>query len=150
MRQRTVSAATAQTHELAAQLRVVFGALSRKIRERARSDGLSNPQKAVLLRLESDGPSTVSDLARAEGVKPQSIGQTVAGLRAAGLVEAGPDPADRRKTQLRLARAARQRALVLRSAHEDWLFGILEARFSPQEREQLRAAIDLLHRFVQP
>jgi DNA-binding MarR family transcriptional regulator len=150
MRRQTVSVATAQTHELAAQLRVVFGALSRKIRERARIDGLSNPQKAVLLRLESDGPSTVSDLARAEGVKPQSIGQTVAGLRAAGLVEAGPDPADRRKTLLRLARAARQRALVMRAAHEDWLFGILETRFSPQEREQLRDAIDLLHRFTQP
>lgn len=150
MRQQTVSTATAQTRELAGQLRVVFGALSRKIRERARLDGLSNPQKAVLLRLESGGPSTVSALARAEGVRPQSIGQTVADLRAAGLIEAGPDPADQRKTLLRLASAARQRAVVLRAAHEDWLFGILEARFSPQEREQLRDAIELLHRFVQP
>src|ERR1700757_66143 len=100
MREQTVSATTARTHELASQLRVVFGALSRRIRERARLDGLSNPQKAVLLRLEKDGPSTVSDLARAEGVKPQSIGQTVAGLRAAGLIEAAPDPIDGRKTKL--------------------------------------------------
>jgi DNA-binding MarR family transcriptional regulator len=150
MREQMASAATAQTHELAAQLRVLFGALSRRIRERARFDGLSNPQKSVLLRLESEGPSTVSDLARAEGVKPQSIGQTVAGLRAAGLVEAAPDPADRRKTLLRMARAARQRALVLRAAHDDWLFGILESRFTPQERDQLRDAVELLHRFVKP
>ncbi|HEY1926565.1 MAG TPA: MarR family transcriptional regulator [Caulobacteraceae bacterium] len=150
MREQTASAATAQAHELAAELRVLFGALSRRIRERAQLDGLSNPQKAVLLRLESGGPSTVSDLARAEGVKPQSIGETVAALRAAGLVEAAPDPADGRKTLLSMAHAARQRALVLRAAHDDWLFGILETRFTPQEREQLRDAIDLLHRFVQP
>ena len=150
MRQQTVDAATSQTYELAGQLRVVLGALSRKIRERARFDSLTNPQKTVLLRLEREGPSTVSALAVAEGVRQQSIGQTVAGLRAAGLVEARPDPGDRRKTLLRLTRAARQRALITRAAHEDWLFGILDARFTPQEREQLRGAISLLHRLVQP
>jgi DNA-binding MarR family transcriptional regulator len=72
----------------------------------------------------------------------------VAGLRAAGLVEAKPDPDDRRKTLLSLTRAARQRALVTRAAHEDWLFSVLESRFSPKEREQLRDAIGLLHRLV--
>ena len=150
MGQQAIDAATGQTYELAGQLRVVLGALSRKIRERARFDGLSNPQKTVLLRLESDGPSTVSALASAEGIRQQSIGQTVAGLRAAGLVEAKPDPGDRRKTLLSLTRAARRRALVTRAAHEDWLFMILESRFTPQEREQLRDAIGLLHRLVQP
>jgi hypothetical protein len=30
-------------------------------------------QKAVLSRLEKDGPATAADLARAEGVKPQSM-----------------------------------------------------------------------------
>ena len=139
-----------QNYELAGQLRVVLGALSRKIRERARFDALSNLQMTVLLRLESDGPSTVSALARVVGVQPQSVGQTVAVLRAAGLVEATPDPSDGRKTLLRLTRAARQRALVTRAAHDDWLFRILESRFSPHEREQLRDAIGLLHRLVQP
>src|SRR5579859_500539 len=130
MSRQALKAATSPTHDLAAQLRVVLGALSRKIRERARFDGLSNPQRTLLLRLESEGSSTVSDLARAEGVQPQSIGQTVAGLRAAGLVEATADPGDRRKTLLRMTRAARQRAIVTRAAHEDWLFGVLESRFT--------------------
>jgi len=150
MSRQALKAATSPTHDLAAQLRVVLGALSRKIRERARFDGLSNPQRTLLLRLESEGSSTVSDLARAEGVQPQSIGQTVAGLRAAGLVEATADPGDRRKTLLRMTRAARQRAIVTRAAHEDWLFGVLESRFTPQEREQLRDSIGLLHRLLQP
>ena len=150
MRQQAVNAATSQNYVLAAQLRVVLGALSRKVRERARFDGLSNPQKTVLLRLEREGPSTVSALARAEGVQPQSVGQTVAGLRAAGLVEARPDPSDRRKTLLRLTRAARQRIVVTRAVHDDWLLRILESRFTPQEREQLQGAIELLHRLVQP
>ena len=150
MRQQAVDAPTSQNYELASRLRVVLGALSRKIRERARIDGLSNPQKTLLLRLESEGPSTVSALARAEGVQPQSVGQTVAGLRAAGLIEATPDPSDRRKTLLKLTRTARRRALLTRAAHEDWLFMILESRFSPQEREQLRDVISLLHRLVEP
>ena len=45
-------------------------------------------------RLEKDGPATASSLARAEGMRPQSMGAVVAALESAGLMRGAPDPTD--------------------------------------------------------
>src|ERR1035438_2763939 len=59
---------------------------------------LTPSQVSVLLRLEKDGAATVSGLARAEGMRPQSMSSIVASLEDAGLVSGIPDPNDGRKT----------------------------------------------------
>src|SRR6202046_4467373 len=59
-------------------------------------------QKAVLSRLEKDGPATAADLARAEGVKPQSMGTALALLEKMGLVERKAHPTDGRQINLKL------------------------------------------------
>ena len=51
-----------------------------------------NHSFAVMAAYE-EGPATVTSLARAEGVRPQSMGATVAALQEAGLVGGAPDPA---------------------------------------------------------
>ena len=64
---------------LAGELRVVVGKLTRRMREHSRAGDLTSSQKLVLLRLERDGSATVSTLARAEGVRPQSMATTPSG-----------------------------------------------------------------------
>src|ERR1700733_9866705 len=89
---------TARASALAAELRIVMGALSRRLREQADIGDLTSAQKSVLLRLERDGPMTGSVLARAEAMRPQSMGAIIAALEAAGYVAGAPDPLDGRKT----------------------------------------------------
>ena len=76
---------------LAAELRIVAGALSRRLREQGDVGDLTSAQKSVLLRLERDGPTTGSALARAEAMRPQSMGAIIAVLETAGYVTGTPD-----------------------------------------------------------
>src|ERR1700679_141291 len=109
---------SARASALATELRIVAGALSRRFREQADMGDLTSAQKSVLLRLERDGPATGSALARAEAMRPQSMGAIIAALETAGYVAGTPDPADGRQTIISLtdrfrawvsaARAARQ------------------------------------------
>ena len=56
------------------------GDLVRRLRAEGNPDGLSWSQTAALGRLARGGPATTADLARAEGIKPQSMGSTMAAL----------------------------------------------------------------------
>src|ERR1700750_1808877 len=87
---------------LAGELRVAISKLVRRAREQVSAGDFTNSQKSVLLRLERDGPATVSMLARAEGVRPQSMRVTVAALEAAGAGGGKPDPRDGRQTLFHL------------------------------------------------
>lgn len=66
-----------------------------------KADEVTASQTAALGRLLRHGESTVADLARAEGVRPQSMGATVQALVDLGLVERRPDPRDGRRTLVR-------------------------------------------------
>jgi DNA-binding MarR family transcriptional regulator len=98
----------------------------------------------VLLRLERDGPATVSMLARAEGMRPQSMRITVAALEAAGAVRGKSDPQDGRKTVLSLTPSFVKTLKTGRAAADDWLIRALKAQLAPREQEQLAAAVRLL------
>jgi DNA-binding MarR family transcriptional regulator len=133
---------------LAAELRVVLSKLSRRLREQANAADLTGAQKSVLLRLERDGPATLTVLARAEGVRPQSMGATISSLEAAGYVTGSPDPADGRQTILTITDDCREWIKAAREAREDWLFRALRTKLAPAEQEQLAAAIELLQRLA--
>jgi len=135
---------SAQPATLAGELRVVLSKLKRRLREQAGAGDFTNGQKSVLLRLERDGPATVSMLARAEGVRPQSMRITVAALEAAGAVGGTPDPKDGRQTFFSLTPAFLKIVKTGRTAREDWLFSALQQRLSVREQEQLAAAVRLL------
>ncbi len=133
---------------LAQDLRALLGKLKRRLREQANVGDLPPSQVSVLLRLEKDGPATASSLARAEGMRPQSIAPVIAGLESAGLVSGAPDPADGRQTLLSLTDACRKRAEEGRAARQDWLTRTLQARLSPEEQDKLTEAVELLKRLV--
>lgn len=82
-----------QSAALAAELRISLGKLIRRLREQTHPNDFTSAQKSVLLRLDRDGPSTVSALARAESVRPQSMRITVAGLETMKAIRGKPTPA---------------------------------------------------------
>jgi DNA-binding MarR family transcriptional regulator len=134
---------------LAAELRVLIGQLRRRLREQTNLGDLTWSQVSVLSLLERDGPATVTALARAEGMRPQSMGATVASLQEAGLVSGSPDPADGRQTLLTLSATGREWIKAGRAAREDWLSRAIQTKLAPAEQEKLAAAVELLKRLVE-
>ena len=134
--------------DLAQGLRALMGRLKRRLREQAHVGDLTPSQVSVLLRLEEDGPATASSLARAEGMRPQSMGPIIAALEGAGLVRGGPDPTDGRQTLLSLTDACRKWIEDGRAARQDWLTRALQAHLSPEEQDRLAEAVGLLKRLV--
>jgi len=133
---------------LAAELRIVLGALLRRLREQAGASDLTSAQKSVLLRLERDGPTTGSALARAEAMRPQSMGAIIAALEAAGYVAGAPDPSDGRQTIISLTDHFRDWASTTRKARQDWLLRTLQARLTAHEQHQLAGAVEILKRLL--
>jgi DNA-binding MarR family transcriptional regulator len=129
----------------AAELRALVGRLKRRLREQGSVGDLTPSQVAALHRLERDGPATVSGLARAEGVRPQSMGVTVAALEAAGLVAGAPDPSDGRQTLISPTPLCMEKLAWGRAARQDWLSRQIES-LGPDERAQLAAAAAILRR----
>lgn len=133
---------------LAGELRISLGKLIRRVREQAHPGDFTSAQKSVLLRLDRDGPATVSALARAESVRPQSMRITVAGLETMKAVSGKPDPTDGRQTLVDLTPDFRKTLKASRAAKDDWLTRALQAQLSPQEQGELAAAVKLLQRLA--
>ena len=138
----------AATTALVDELADLFGKLKRKLRAQASAGDLTPSQIAVLVQLDRAGPTTVSALARLEGVRPQSMGATVASLDDMGLVKGAPDPSDGRQTILSLTPKCTDLIRSGRAARHEWLLRAINSKLTPQEQVQLKAALGLLNRIV--
>jgi DNA-binding MarR family transcriptional regulator len=136
--------AQATTSELAHELRETIGRLLRRLR--AEPGELPVGQIAVLSRLDREGPASISDLAAADRMRPQSMAQTVHDLESAGLVARRPDPADRRRSFVELTPLGLQTLNAMRAHREDWLTQVLDRELDAEQRELLRRAVELLGR----
>jgi DNA-binding MarR family transcriptional regulator len=141
-------AGSARALAIAEELRAVLGKLNRRLREQAHAGDLTWSQVSVLIHLERGGPATVTTLARAAGVRPQSMGATVGVLETAQLVRGAPDPSDGRQTVLSLTAGCRKMLKASRAARADWLFRTIRAKLALAEQEKLTAAVELLKRLV--
>ncbi|HEY2607807.1 MarR family transcriptional regulator [Paraburkholderia sp. RL18-103-BIB-C] len=141
-------AAADALHALAEDLRVLGVKLRRRLREESNVGDFTPSQMQVLALLEREGPATVTSLARAQGMRPQSMGETLSALKAAGFVSGAPDPNDGRQTVLSLTPAFRRKIKASRTAREDWLFRTIQTRFSAAEQKQLAIGVDLLKRLI--
>jgi DNA-binding MarR family transcriptional regulator len=137
---------TSDDGALAHELRDTVGRLVRRMR--AEAGRLPVAQVTVLGRLDRGGPSSVSELAAAERMRPQSMAQTVHDLEAAELVSRRPDPDDRRRVLVEMTGAGAEALRALRTDREEWLTGVLGREFTDAEREQLRDALALLARLA--
>jgi DNA-binding MarR family transcriptional regulator len=131
-----------------AELSLAIGQLVRRLRMEANPGELSWSQITTLARLEKVGAMTTADLARAEFVKPQSMGTTLADLEQAGLVQRRPHPTDGRQVLFELTaegvEARRQRNIAKR----EWLLAAM-ARLDPAEQQTLIAAAALIKRLAE-
>jgi DNA-binding MarR family transcriptional regulator len=121
------------------------GLLVRRVRAAGASEELSLTESVVMARLAKDGPATTAELARAEGMKPQSMGATVAALEAMGIVERRPHPTDGR--QVHIALTARGAALrkSAKDAKQTWLAQAI-AELDKEEQATLFAAGEIIRR----
>ena len=136
-------------HDIAAALRVSVGMLLRRLRQVRPDDELSLPESSALARLDRIGPATPGALAKVEQISPQSMGATLAGLEARGLIERHPDPADGRRVVLSVTEAGLQLLRNKRGARTEQLAQALSAGFTIAELRQLAAAAPLLERLAQ-
>jgi DNA-binding MarR family transcriptional regulator len=132
---------------LAEAMRAHLGRLKRKLREQASASELTPSQTSVLLRLEKEGAATVSGLARAEGMRPQSMGAIVAELERAGHVRGAPDRNDGRQTLWSLTERCRETIRSGRAARQDWLARRI-ATLTPKDQDVLAAAVELIERIA--
>jgi DNA-binding MarR family transcriptional regulator len=133
----------------ARELRVLFSRLRRRLRSLAIDEGLTPSQTAVLTRLWKDGASSASELAGAEGVRPQSMATIVAALEQRGLVERTPDPEDGRRQVVSLTGQGRRRAESDRQVRQEWLARAIQERYSERERRVILDALALLERLTE-
>ncbi len=94
---------------------------------------------AVLGRLDREGPASVSDLAAAEKVRPQSMAQTVSELESQGLVERRPDPDDRRRAIVELTSGGHEALEEDRGRRVGWLVSAIEELPVADQRVLARA-----------
>jgi DNA-binding MarR family transcriptional regulator len=133
------------TARTASELRVVLGQLMRRLRAEHR---FPIHHGAVLGRLDREGPASVSDLAAAEKVRPQSMAQTVGDLEADGLVERRPDPDDRRRAIVELTTAGHETLEDDRRRRVGWLVSAIEG-LPPREQAVLARATAIIGKLAE-
>ena len=128
------------------ELLSVTGQLTRRLRAVSNTRELTWSQVAIMARLEEAGPLTTADLARAESVKPQSMGGTLAAMEEEGLVERQPHPTDGRQILYALTDEGREARTKVSLAKREWLLAAI-AQLSRAEQKTLLAAVDIIRRF---
>jgi DNA-binding MarR family transcriptional regulator len=125
-----------------------IGLLVRRARAAAGSDELSWTETAVLKRLAREGAATTADLARAEGVKPQSMGATIAALEERALVERRPHATDGRQVNIELTAKGDTVRKSASDAKRTWLSQAI-GRLDKKEQDTLFAAGEIIRRMVE-
>ena len=126
-----------------------IGRVVRHMRAAAAQHELSLTELAVLARLGTEGPATTAELARAEGMRPQSMSAAVAALEERGFVERKPHPSDGRQVNIALT----DKGAAVRSSAKDlkraWL-AQATSRLQDEDRQILARAGDILKRLLVP
>jgi DNA-binding MarR family transcriptional regulator len=125
-----------------------IGLLVRRVRAAAASHGLSLTESVVMARLAKGGPATTADLARAEGMKPQSMGTTIAALEEMGMVERKPHPTDGRQVNIELSAKGAAVRKSAKDAKRTWLAEAI-SRLDDQDRETLFQAGEIINQLVE-
>jgi DNA-binding MarR family transcriptional regulator len=130
-----------------AELLAAMGQLVRRLRAEARTGELNWGQNAIMARLEA-GPMTTADLARAESMKPQSMGAALAQMEQEGLVQRKAHPTDGRQILYALTAAGIEGRYKSRLAKREWLLAAID-KLDRDDQRSLFAATDIIKRLAQ-
>jgi DNA-binding MarR family transcriptional regulator len=113
------------------------------------ASGFSGPRASALAVLVFLGPSSLGELAAAEGVKPPTMSRLVKAMREEGLVESATVEHDQRS--VRIAATAKGRSLMMKG-RERRLQSLarLFADATPREFEALERVVALMDRALAP
>jgi DNA-binding MarR family transcriptional regulator len=125
-----------------------IGLLVRRWRAAAPSQELSWTESLVMARLAKDGAATTADLARAEAMKPQSMGTTIAALEKLGFVERKPHPTDGRQININLTPKGAAMRKNAKDAKLTWLKHAI-AELDEEERKTLFKAGAIIKRLAE-
>jgi DNA-binding MarR family transcriptional regulator len=125
-----------------------IGLLVRRARAAAASQELSWTEIAVLKRLAREGPATTADLARALGMRPQSMRTIIAALEEMDMIERKPHPTDGRQVNLSLTAKGAAVQKSANAAKQTWIAQAI-AKLDKQEQETLFAAGEVIRRLVE-
>lgn len=137
--------ASAAMESAVSELTAAVGQLLRRLRSDTNPDELNLSQLSALARLDQLGAMTTADLARAESMKPQSMGTILANLEQQGLVERQPHPSDGRQILFGLTAAGIEVRRKRGIAKREWLLAAM-AKLEPTELRTLIDAIPLIKR----
>ena len=136
-------------HDVAGALRIATGLLYRKLKQ-TRPDGeITLAESSALSRLERGGPATSAELARLDGISPQSMGVTVAALLERGLIERSGDPEDGRRIVLSITGTGRRMVTDKRGARTEQIAAALTDGFTDDELALLLNAAPLIERLAE-
>jgi DNA-binding MarR family transcriptional regulator len=141
---------SSSSHEPAVpELTLAIGLLVRRMRsaEPSEASELSWTQRSVVGRLAREGPATIAELARAEGVKPQSMGTAIVGLEELGMIERKPHATDGRQVNIALTASGAALRKVAKDAKRSWLSKAI-AQLDKKDQETLFAATEIIRRLV--
>jgi DNA-binding MarR family transcriptional regulator len=124
-----------------------IGLLVRRVRAAAASHEVSLTESAVMARLSKDGPATIADLARAEAMRPQSMGSTIAALERMGLVKRQRHPTDGRQMNIELTPKGESMRQKSRAAKRAWLAQAI-GQLDKHDQATLFAAGQILKRLA--
>jgi DNA-binding MarR family transcriptional regulator len=137
-----------RSQEVADELRQVLGALMRRLRAESAEHELSLSEITVLRRLQDGGPATTAALARAELVKPQSMGAILQALEEREFVVRVADASDARCRKVSLTARGKQVLAEGRAARRNWLAQAIAENLDGDEQRALASSIDLLRRVL--
>jgi DNA-binding MarR family transcriptional regulator len=125
-----------------------IGLLVRRARAASASEELSWTETAVLKCLAKEGPLTTAGLARAQGMRPQSMRTIVAAIEKMGMVARKPHATDGRQVNIELTARGAAVQKTASDRKRTWLAQAV-AQLDPQERETLFAAGGIIKRLAQ-
>ena len=134
--------------EAATELPPAISQLRRRLASVAAPTELNLSQLGTLARLSRQGPMSAAQLARAESMKPQSMGAILGSLERSGLVGRQPHATDRRQVAFSLTAAGREAIRQRSSAKRAWLLAAI-ARLEPHEQQSLLDAIRVIKRLAE-
>lgn len=125
-----------------------IGLLVRRARAATPSQELSWTETSVLKRLVQGGPATTADLARMQGMRPQSMRTIVATLEKLGMVVRKPHETDGRQVNIAVTAKGAAVQKSAGDAKRTWLAKAI-AQLDAQERETLFEAGRIIKRVAE-
>ncbi|WP_269913636.1 MarR family winged helix-turn-helix transcriptional regulator [Acinetobacter sp. HY1485] len=129
-------------------LRQVIFILKKRLSDQPTFAKLSSPQLNALIHLEKNQKSTVTALAKEEGISIQSMGVTVNSLKQQGLIIATPDPNDKRKTLLSLSEQCQAEVTAFKRESDLWLAEKIREQLNIDEQKVLLHGVELLQKIL--